>query len=60
LHCWSVLQKKIDSPGSAKRDEFSKHKETFQAKVNEFVKEAFSVKLEFWKAANLSAKGYHY
>jgi Ser-tRNA(Ala) deacylase AlaX len=33
------------------------HKETFQAKVNEFVKEAFPVKVEFWKAADFEREG---
>lgn len=33
------------------------HKDTFQAKVNEFVKEAFPVKVEFWKAADFEREG---
>jgi Ser-tRNA(Ala) deacylase AlaX len=33
------------------------HKETFQAKVNEYVKEAFPVKVEFWKAADFEREG---
>ena len=33
------------------------HKEAFQVKVNEFVKEAFPVKVEFWKAADFEREG---
>jgi Ser-tRNA(Ala) deacylase AlaX len=33
------------------------HKDTFQAKVNEFVKEGFPVKVEFWKAADFEREG---
>lgn len=33
------------------------HKDAFQAKVNEFVKEAFPVKVEFWKAADFEREG---
>jgi Ser-tRNA(Ala) deacylase AlaX len=33
------------------------YKEAFQAKVDEFVKEAFPVKVEFWKAADFEREG---
>jgi Ser-tRNA(Ala) deacylase AlaX len=33
------------------------HKEAFQAKVNEYVKEAFPVKVEFWKEADFEREG---
>lgn len=33
------------------------HKATFQAKVNEFVKEGFPVKVEFWKLADFEREG---
>ena len=33
------------------------HKDAFQAKVNEFVKEGFPVKVEFWKAADFEREG---
>lgn len=33
------------------------HKDAFQAKVNEFVKEAFPVEVEFWKAADFEREG---
>lgn len=33
------------------------HKEAFQTKVDEFVKEAFPVKVEFWKAADFEREG---
>lgn len=33
------------------------HKETFQAKVNEFVKEGFPVKVEFWKKVDFEREG---